>query len=95
MNKKTGKNLNKVEVSSEYEEMIKPKSEYSMLLAKLESNNSKEIRITEKDLEEKLGSDAYLDLAESISDLISDKTGFCHKGFVFEIKVSAELDFED
>ena len=73
MNKKAGKKLNKVEVSSEYEE----------------------IKITEKDLEEKLGSDAYLNLVEVVSDLISDKTGFCHKGFVFEIKVSAELDFED
>ena len=54
-----------------------------------------EINISEKDLEERLDNDSYCDLIQALSDLISDKTGFCHKGFNFEIKVSAELDTED
>ncbi len=32
------------------------------------------------------------ELEEAISDAISDITGFCHKGFSYEIKVIAQLD---
>lgn len=52
----------------------------------------KKVIITEKDLEERLENEVYLDLVQAISDLISDKTGFCHEGFSFEIKVSTKLD---
>lgn len=32
---------------------------------------------------------------EAISDAISNITGFCHKGFTWEVKVTAELDTSD
>jgi len=31
-------------------------------------------------------------LAEMLSNFISDETGFCHKGFNFTIQVEARLD---
>lgn len=53
------------------------------------------INITEKELEQKIDADTIYELSEAISNLISDKTGFCHTGFTFEINVLTQLDIED
>jgi len=47
------------------------------------------IKITEEELD----IEAYDgNLEEAISEAISKKTGFCHRGFTFTIVVQADLD---
>ena len=43
---------------------------------------------------EKLNIDTE-ELDEAISDAISNITGFCHKGFTYEIKATAILDISE
>lgn len=44
---------------------------------------------------EDLGSISLEPLEEAISEYISEKTGFCHKGFSYKIVVETVLDTED
>lgn len=49
-----------------------------------------EIELTEEELR-KYGIDVDA-LEDSLSDAISDKTGYCHTGFSFTVVIKAELD---
>ena len=47
----------------------------------------KNIIIKEEELQD-FNNEIHQEIADWVNDYISDKTGFCHKGFKFEINVT-------
>lgn len=47
---------------------------------------SKQITITEETLHD-YNEELHQDIADTLNEYLSDVTGFCHKGFRFEIRV--------
>lgn len=47
------------------------------------------VTLDDKNYEKNEIDELYEEIAEWMSDYISNKTGFCHKGFGLEIKITA------